>query len=148
MKRAAVAAAVAAMVIVAATAYWYFQPTSTGRLELAGRTLTVDLAKSPAQWERGLSGRASIAEDHGMLFVFDHPSQWEFWMQGMEFPLDIVWFDANRSVISYALGLPLCNDSACPTYAPPTDALYALEVNAGWVRANNVTVGETFNLVT
>jgi len=85
-----------------------------------------------------------MPSSQGMLFVFDHSDTWQFWMQGMEFPLDIIWFDSNRSVVFSVKGLPTCLASGCPTYSPPVAALYALEVNAGFIAAHNVTVGDTF----
>lgn len=146
LNKVVVVAMVAALLAVAGLAYLYFQPTTSATVEFAGRSLTVELAKTTSQQEKGLSGRDSMAPDHGMLFIFDHASKWSFWMQGMEFPLDIIWFDSNKSAIYFVQGLAPCTPNECQVYAPPSDALYALEVNAGFVTANNVTLGKTFTL--
>jgi uncharacterized membrane protein (UPF0127 family) len=127
-------------------AYLYFQPTQTATMSFEGLQLTVDLARTSSQWEQGLSGRASMPQNHGMLFVFDHPDLWQFWMHGMEFPLDIIWFGANHSVVYFAQDLPTCPSNGCQTYSPPTSASYALEVNAGFIATHNVTIGDTFSL--
>lgn len=146
MNKVAVAGILAIIVLAGAALYWYYQPESTGTVEFAGQRLTVDLAKTSSQWQEGLSGRASMVADHGMLFVFDHPDLWQFWMHGMEFPLDIIWFDGNRSVVYFVQDLQTCPVNGCQTYSPPTAALYALEVNAGFVAAHNVSLGDTFSL--
>lgn len=113
----------------------------------AGMILTVDLATTPQEQEMGLSGRVSMPADRGMLFVFNQESQWSFWMHEMNFPLDIIWFNANRQVVFIEQDLPPCTPQACPVFTPPVNAMYVLEVNAGFVKANGVSVRESFTFV-
>src|SRR5208282_2732770 len=68
--------------------------TNSARIMIGGVVLTVELAATATAQERGLSGRASMPSNEGMLFVFDHPSYWSFWMTDMKFPLDIIWFNS------------------------------------------------------
>ncbi len=145
MKKVFIAGAVAILVAVAGLAYLYLQPEGTATISFAGQTVSVDLAKTSSQQELGLGGRSSMAADHGMLFEFSAASNWGFWMKGMEFPLDIIWFGANKSVIYYVQDLTPCTPVDCQTYYPSGNALYVLEVNAGFVAQYNVTVGETFS---
>jgi uncharacterized membrane protein (UPF0127 family) len=148
MEKVILAGVVAVLLAVAGVAYLYLQPTGASTLVFAGQRLTVDVAKTSTQQQQGLSGRPSMSEDHGMLFVFSQASKWGFWMKGMEFPLDIIWFDANKSVIYYVQDLPPCTPVDCPSYYPPSNALYVLEVNAGFVSLHNVTLGEAFSFGT
>ena len=48
-----------------------------------------------ADLRQGLSGRASLPTDHGMLFVFSKSDIYEFWMKDMKFPLDIIWINTK-----------------------------------------------------
>ena len=123
--------------------YWYEQPRPT-RIMFAGMILTVDLATTPQEQQMGLSGRVSMPADRGMLFVFNQEGQWSFWMHEMNFPLDIIWFNANRQVVFIEQDLPPCTPQACLIFTPPVNAMYVLEVNAGFVKANGVSVGESF----
>mgnify|MGYP000343629812 CR=1 FL=1 len=34
-----------------------------------------------------------------MLFPFDPPSQPEFWMKDMKFPIDIVWVSTDQKIV-------------------------------------------------
>ena len=43
--------------------------------------LTVEIADTPETQEKGLMGRESMTEDHGMLFVYDRDSRKSFWMK-------------------------------------------------------------------
>ena len=45
---------------------------------------------------QGLSERQSLAEDKGMLFLFEKPDHYAFWMKGMEFPLDIIFINGDK----------------------------------------------------
>jgi hypothetical protein len=105
----------------------------------------VDLATTPAEQQQGLSGPDSMPNDHGMLFVFQQSGQWAFWMYEMKFPLDIIWFNASKQVVFIEQNLAPCPPEFCPVYTPPfANVLYVLEVNAGFVSANGVVLGDSF----
>ena len=129
--------------------YVLLRPSSlnTARIEFGGVTLTVEIAKSTADQQKGLSDRDSMASNHGMLFVFDTEANWGFWMNGMRFSLDIIWFDSQRHVVYIEQGLAPCTPQDCPIYSPPLAAMYVLEVNAGFVKNHNIVSGDTFQFV-
>ena len=126
--------------------YLYAQP-QTEQIEFGGVTLTVELATTPAQQAQGLSDRDSMAANHGMLFVFTQEGEWSFWMHEMRFPLDMIWFNSTRQVVFIEQDLPPCTPTSCPVYTPPVNALYVLEVNAGFVSAHDVMLGQSFYFV-
>jgi len=128
--------------------YLYAQP-QTEQIEFGGVTLTVELATTPAQQEQGLSDRNSMPANHGMLFVFTQEGEWSFWMTEMRFPLDIIWFNSTRQVVFIEQDLPPCAPppASCPVYTPPVNALYVLEVNAGFVSAHDIMLGQSFYYV-
>jgi len=140
-----VAIVVVALVVTAVGGYNYFlQPMRTARIMIGGVTLSVELAETVSEQVKGLSDRNYLAPDAGMLFVFDHEDYWGFWMTQMRFPLDIIWFNANRSVVFIETDLQPCSPNSCPIYVPPSVAMYVLEVNAGFVAAHNITIGTPF----
>jgi uncharacterized membrane protein (UPF0127 family) len=127
--------------------YFFYTQPKTERIEFAGVTLTVELATTPAAQQQGLSDRDSMAADHGMLFIFNQEAQWSFWMHEMRFPLDVIWFNASRAAVFIEQDLPPCIPAACPIYTPTSNAMYVLEVNAGFVRAHGVVLGDSFVFV-
>jgi hypothetical protein len=129
--------------------YVLLKPSSsnTVQVEFGGMTLSVEIAKSTADQQKGLSDRDSMASNHGMLFVFGSEANWGFWMKGMRFSLDIIWFDSQRHVAFIAQGLRPCTPQDCPIHTPPVKALYVLEVNAGFVQNHHVVLGDTFQFV-
>jgi len=133
------------MAVAILTEYYFYSQPRTVRIRFEGVLLTVDLATTPADQQRGLSGRDSMQNDHGMLFIFQQSGQWAFWMYEMKFPLDIIWFDASKQVVFIEQDLAPCTPELCPVYAPPSDnTLYVLEVNAGFVQAHDVKLGDSF----
>ena len=112
---------------------------------IAGVRLSVEVADTPAERGRGLSGREMLPENSGMLFVFDTPGRYGFWMYGMKFPLDIIWIDEKLRVVYFVENAQPCVN-ICETYEPPADALYVLEVNAGFVKKYGMKIGDVVEL--
>ena len=89
----------------------------------------VEIADTDASREQGLSDRASLPTNHGMLFVFDTPGQYGFWMKDMHFSLDMVWINADKTLAGVTKNLlPSTYPSVFP---PPNPIQYVLEINAG-----------------
>ncbi len=135
--------------------YMLFKPVATNssttlattRVEIGGVLLNVEIASTSADQQRGLSYRDSMAPDHGMLFVFQQAGMWGFWMKDMRFSLDIIWFDSQRTVVFMEQDLPPCTPQECPIFTPTENAMYVLEVNAGFVQAHGVSLGDMFTFV-
>lgn len=111
---------------------------------IAGQSIKVDLALTPAEQNQGLSGRSALLEDEGMLFVFDTPGKYSFWMKDMNFPIDMIWIGEDKKII-------YVKKDARPelypeTYGPDTDASYVLEVVSGFADKHNLQIGDSVEL--
>lgn len=115
-------------------------------LSLHGHTFKVELATNNAQRERGLMYRTSLASDRGMLFVFPYVAPQAFWMKNTLIPLDILFFDKDRKLVSMQLNVPPCKADPCPTYPSGKPAAYVLELAAGTVAQLGISNGDTFSL--
>jgi uncharacterized membrane protein (UPF0127 family) len=101
-------------------------------VELAGKRYTVEVATTDAQRERGLMFRDSLSVDHGMLFIHDSEAPQAYWMKNTRIPLDILYFDNARRLVSQRRDTPPCTlGDACPPYPSDAPARYVLELNAG-----------------
>lgn len=105
--------------------------------------IPVELAKTEEEIQKGLSNRASLEPDQGMLFVFNEPKIYKFWMRDMQFPLDMIWIN-NDKIVGIEKNIPANFNHENPIfYSPPEPAQYMLEVNAGFAEANNINIGNT-----
>jgi uncharacterized protein len=112
--------------------------------ELGGVPLVLEYARTPEERERGLSGRTEIQDNYGMLFVFEKPSKYAFWMKDMQVPIDIFWLDENKHIIDVLENaLP---ESYPTSYAPSAPALYVLETRAGFARDHAITSGDALSI--
>ena len=102
----------------------------------------VEIADENAEQKQGLSERTALAEDSGMLFVFDREQPRTFQMRETLIPLSIAFIDAAGFIIDIQDMKPLDQD-VYPSAAP---AQYALEVNQGFFREQGVEVGDEVEL--
>ena len=110
-------------------------------VKIAGQKIKVELADTPLEHARGLSGRSGLKEDEGMLFVFSRPGLYPFWMKDMNFPIDIIWLDENLKVISIKKNAQ--QDSYPDIFSPEVKAKYVLEVTSGFTDEHDLKVGDT-----
>jgi uncharacterized protein len=100
--------------------------------------VTVDIARTPDQIQRGLMYRRSMPADHGMLFLMGEERIHSFWMRNTYIPLDMIFIGKDMKVAGVVANTtPLTEDSRRvdrPSY-------YVLEVNAGWAAAHHIGPG-------
>jgi len=112
-------------------------------VELAGKRYQVELALDDASRARGLMFRDHLPEDHGMLFIHDEMQPLAYWMKNTKIALDILYFDAERKLVSQQRDVPPCRaGDACPSYPSYRPALYVLELNAGQAALIDLHNGE------
>ncbi len=110
-------------------------PTTSG----SSTIIEAELATTETEREAGLSARATLPKNGGMLFVFDQSGQYGFWMKDMRFPLDIIWAAADGTITTIAAGL---SPATYPkVFYPSALSKYVLEVPAGFAAAHGVTLG-------
>jgi uncharacterized protein len=97
----------------------------------------VEIADDQAEQRRGLMERTELAEDAGMLFVFDREEPRSFWMRNTLIPLSIAYIASDGRIVDIQDMQPL--DETSHSSAAP--AQYALEVNQGFFAERGIEVG-------
>ncbi len=135
------------VIIFVSISYIFLKPGNLGDIKyvkLAGQDIRVELAVTQAEQEQGLSGRQNLNENEGMLFVFNPPAKYSFWMKDMNFPIDMIWINADMKVIYIQKN---ASPESYPTaYGPDAHAKYVLEVVSGFSDKNNLQIGDTAEL--
>ncbi len=123
-----------------------FAQTKTTRVQIKNTVLQAEVAQTEAQRETGLSGRATLGMDKAMLFVYSKPTTPVFWMEGMRFPLDIIFISKGKIVEIVKEAMPPMPEQVRETYSPPEPVDWVLEVNAGLSDRQAWKVGDTLTL--
>jgi len=110
-------------------------------VKIGEQKIKVEIAFTPENQEKGLSGREKIGENEGMLFVFENSSKHFFWMKDMNFPIDIIWINEEKKIVF--LKENVSPDTFPETFSSEKDSKYVLEVMAGFSQKNNLEEGET-----
>ena len=123
------------------------QPATVGPAVQIGDTLfDVEIARTSEERQRGLSGRESLPNMSGMLFMFDSGTASSFWMKGMLIPLDFVWIGDECTVVDLIADAkapdPDTPDSDLPHYRSGIPGKYVLEVNAGRISDLRIETGD------
>jgi uncharacterized membrane protein (UPF0127 family) len=112
--------------------------------------LKLELAVRPEQRSMGLMERRRLADNAGMLFVYDtiQPGDAGFWMYRTRIPLDIAFLDSTGVIRAVRAMTPCPTTIAqgCPNYTPDVPYRYALEVNAGFLARHGIGVGDALLL--
>ena len=109
----------------------------------SGKVLQVEVMVKDEDRAMGLMFRPSLAEDRGMLFLFEAPDFHGIWMKNCKFPIDILWLDAERKIVHVQEGAPPCTKEPCPVYSPLRRAVFVVELGSGQARREKAAVGET-----
>ncbi|MDD9868007.1 MAG: DUF192 domain-containing protein [Candidatus Campbellbacteria bacterium] len=111
-------------------------PISFGNL-----TIHTEIADTKDKRTLGLGGRDSLAQNRGMLFVFEEEGLWGFWMKDTRFPIDIIWINSDYNIVHIETDV---KPETYPTvFRPDEPALYVIEVNAGVFERSGLQKGGT-----
>lgn len=116
--------------------------------KLGSNKFTAYVADDEAKRERGLMFVENMAENVGMLFIFEEQRPLGFWMKNTLIPLQIGFLDRKGKVVDIQEMTPAKSSMAreVPTYHSKADAQFALEMNTGWFTRHKVKIGDTLRL--
>lgn len=107
-----------------------------GTFSIEDVTISIEIADTPALRQHGLSNHAPLGPLEGMLFIFDKPNRYSFWMKEMLFPIDILWLDSEMQVVYIKENV---DPSTYPeSFTPTHDAVYVLEVPSGFAAKHDI----------
>lgn len=110
-------------------------------LVVNGHRIFVEIADSDLKRSQGLSGRNSLPENEGMLFVYDQLGLYSFWMKGMKFNLDFV-FIKGQKVVDLVEDVPFPQSGEKPQIiGSSTEFDKVLEINQGMIEKLGLEIG-------
>ena len=105
--------------------------------------ITVETADTLESQEKGLMGRESMDEDHGMLFVYERDAKKSFWMKNTKIPLSIAYIAADGTIREIYDMEPLSTRTVDSRYS----VRYALEVNQVAFERHGIKAGDKVEFI-
>ncbi len=112
---------------------------------VGGVALQVEVAATPQEHRRGLSGRREVAPGTGMLFVYSQEESKRsetplrsFWMKDTLVPLTVAFLNGEGGITQMDDMTPL----SLASHESREPVRYALEVPQGWFEESGIEVGD------
>ncbi len=117
----------------------------TAKAAFKDEVIQLEVARTPEQQEVGLMNRPPLADDRGMLFLFEPPRPVIFWMKNTPSPLDMV-FLLNGEVKAIAADAHPCAADPCPTYSSNDAVNQVIELRSGRAEELGLKVGDRLSI--
>lgn len=122
---------------------FFLAASAWAQVAIIGRTrIQVEVARTPAEWQKGLMHRKRLPPDRGMLFIFQEEAVRFFWMKDTPIPLDVAFLDSSGKILAIKTMKPFSLEAVSSEKA----CRYALEVNAGFFKKIKARPGERIRL--
>lgn len=105
----------------------------------------VEIANNQSQREYGLMHRTHLAQNQGMLFSYPDQALRRMWMKNTLLPLDVLFLDDEKRIVSLLENLQPCRHAPCPIYTSRVPARYMLELNANFINRHQITIGQALD---
>lgn len=102
----------------------------TAKANFGQAVIELEVARTPEQQAMGLMYRTSLADNRGMLFLFEEARYTQFWMKNVTIPLDMI-FIRDGVIQAIFSDVPPCAAEPCPTYGPQTLIDQVIELKGG-----------------
>lgn len=103
------------------------------------QTLDIEIADDDYSTETGLMYRTKLETNQGMLFIFPDVQMRSFYMKNTKIPLDIIYIDEDKTIVSFQKNAKPMDETSLPSEAP---AKYVLELNGGLSDEWQLEVGD------
>ena len=123
----------------------------TVEVELGGERFVARVADTADKRAKGLGGSDPLGQHDAMVFVFGGIESHTFWMKGLTYPLDIIWFNEGK-IVDIAPRVPPTNpedsEAGYPRYSARYPTKYVIEVPSGTADRLKLKIGDPVRVIT
>lgn len=125
----------------------FFSFLKSTTVTVNNQKFNVSVARTDKEKQIGLSEKKSLGQSEGMLFIFDKPDFYSFWMKNMQFPIDIIYINGSKVVtVLPNQQKPVSENDTPPILKPDQPADKVLEINAGLSDKYNIKPGDNVTI--
>ncbi len=107
-----------------------------------GTQIEAEVADTPEKLLFGLAFQEALPSNGGMIYIFESTGHHRVTTKEYRFPVDMIWVDESRHIVSLAENVQPCQQGTCPWYGSTSDAVrYLIQTEAGFVQRQALTVG-------
>lgn len=117
-----------------------FSQNKTKSITIKQIEINVKIATTSQERAKDLCCRDSLDQNSGMLFVYDQPGDYRFWMKDTRIPLDIYWIDSKKMIVHIEHAVQ--PNSYPQSFGTKIPAQYVLETNAGFAKKHSIKTGD------
>ena len=101
--------------------------------------IDIELAQDDLKRQQGLMYRDKMAENQGMLFIFEDEDARSFWMKNTVLSLDMIFVNGHNEIVTIHKNTTPYSEQS---YASTKPARYVVEVNGGYTDRHKIVVGD------
>ena len=118
--------------------------TFTDSLGTVKSKIDIEIANSDFDRQLGIMFRKHMDDKNGMLFIFPAEEMQSFWMRNTFIPLDMVFVNEEKKIVTIHKNTQTLSDQSYPSSAP---TMYVIEVNAGFCASHKINEGDKINYI-
>lgn len=111
--------------------FFVYNNSSKNLVCIEDKCFEVEIADTFEKRKKWLMFVENLEVNKWMLFVYQNPWIYKFWMKNTMINLDILRINENKEIIYISKNTPICEVDKCPNYWPKLKSKYVLEINAG-----------------
>ena len=107
-----------------------------------GTEIEAEVADTPEKLLFGLAFQEALPLNGGMIYIFESTGPHRVTTKEYRFPVDMIWIDESRHIVSLTENIPPCKLETCPWHGSTSEAVrYLIQTAAGFVHREGITVG-------
>jgi uncharacterized membrane protein (UPF0127 family) len=107
-----------------------------------GVEIDAEVADTPERLLFGMAFQDALPPNGGMIYIFESTGPHRVTTKEYRFPIDMIWVDESRHIVSIAENVPPCRQETCPWHGSTSPSVrYLIETPAGFAKQAGVEVG-------
>ena len=119
-----------------------FDLNASAQININELLTDIEVVSKFEERREGLMFRKSISKNYGMFFIWDYKRQQCMWMKDTSLSLSVAYISNKGEILEIYDLVPFSKKSVCSK----NSVRYALEVNRGWFKKNNINIGDSINI--
>ena len=108
-----------------------------------GIEIEAEVADTPEKLLFGLAFLDTLPPNGGMIYIFESTGPHRVTTKAYRFPVDMIWVDESRHIVSIAENVPPCHAETCPWHGSESSSVrYLIQTAAGFAKRTGLEVGE------